>query len=233
MDFRTFIESITYHSDGSVTISNIDAISPKSWHTINNYMRRKGYAGADNKQLIGTIIQRSGGKLNANLWPDHAAAVRYAIRPAGPERTTDEKLLTKIKRYFGLTGNWMVAGYILPDGSMLDFSGRKRSSGGEVFSNRGDDHRFIGQFFDVSGYEAIREMGERFGGISVSGSADYASFRIYKVPSDKQMNIIKQIAREVPDIQLNMYLGRQSFDHMYHTKVEHNYLVDIRRFYGG
>jgi hypothetical protein len=111
MDFRTFIESITYHSDGSVTISNIDAISHKSWQTINNYMRRKGYAGADNKQLIGTIIQRSGGKLDANVFPDHAAAVRYAIRPVGPERTPDEKLLTKIKRYFGLTGNWTVAGY--------------------------------------------------------------------------------------------------------------------------
>jgi hypothetical protein len=115
---------------------------------------------------------------------------------------------------------------------MLDFSGRKHTSSG-VSGSRAEDHRIIGQFFDVSGYEAIREMGERFGGISVSGSSDYASFRMYKSPSEQQMNIIKKIAREVPEMQVNLYLGKREFDHTYKTRTEYNYLVDIRRFYGG
>lgn len=58
-------------------------------------------------------------------------------------RTTEQKqaLFDKAKEVFGTTNNFKVAGYMLPDGSLLDFSGRWEGGPGDA---RYTDHRAIG-----------------------------------------------------------------------------------------
>lgn len=52
-----------------------------------------------------------------------------------------ESLFEKAKEVFGTTNNFKVAGYMLPDGSLLDFSGRWEGGPGDA---RYTDHRAIG-----------------------------------------------------------------------------------------
>ena len=96
-------------------------------------------------------------------------------------RTAEQKqaLFDKAKEVFGTTTNFKVAGYMLPDGSLLDFSGRWEGGPGDA---RYTDHRAIGSglyeasetdgnydtnMYDFINQGAIRLMPES-GGIYVS-----------------------------------------------------------------
>lgn len=85
-----------------------------------------------------------------------AAARAEAIEKSGlSEADYDRKQAVK---EFGYTPYFYDAGYILPNGKMLNFSGEK----GKHYGTRGQDHRAIGILFDdVSGSEAmVKFMGE-------------------------------------------------------------------------
>jgi len=214
MEFRYFIESSNYiwHKDGTVTVQDMDLVP---WSKVSAYMRRKGYdwrGGEDARRIIEQQRKRFIG--------DQVGALKYAIE----ERSPEEKLLTKIKRHFHRTNNLLVAGYILPDGDMLDFSNNSLA--------RQADHREIGQFMNSSGYEGIKEFGERFGAISMHFNGNEATLRIFRKPTNKQLLRIKEIyKRVVHDIQLNMYKGDNSFSKVY-GKRDYGYLQDIEEFYG-
>lgn len=69
--------------------------------------------------------------------------IRYSISPES------QAIFDKAKEIFGTTSNINEAGYILPDGAMLDFSGRHALNEGDDDSflrgERTSDHRDIGQ----------------------------------------------------------------------------------------
>jgi hypothetical protein len=151
---------------------------------------------------------------------DQVGALKYAIE----ERSPEEKLLTKIKRHFGVTNNLLVSGYILADGGMLNFSNDSWA--------RQADHREIGQFMSSGGYEGIKEFGERFGAISMHFNGNEATLRIFRKPTNNQVLRIREIhKRVVHDMQLNMYKGGDSFSKVY-GKRDYGYLQDIEEFYG-
>lgn len=92
-------------------------------------------------------------------------------------RTAEQKqaLFDKAKEIFGTTNNFKVAGYMLPDGSLLDFSGRWEGGPGDA---RYTDHRAIGSglyeasetdsnydtnMYDFTNQGAIRLMPESAG----------------------------------------------------------------------
>ena len=62
------------------------------------------------------------------------------MRPSPLKMLKREKLFEDAKAQFGLTNNFKVAGYILPDGSLLDFS--EANEGGDP-NQRSLDHRDI------------------------------------------------------------------------------------------
>lgn len=217
MRFRQFIENTE--------------ITDEMWGTINNYMKRKGYdwrGPEDAKRIIGSMFKD--GEIDDKMFPDHAAAIKYAfkLREKRPARTPDQKVLTAIKKHFGVTNNYNVAGYILPDGSMLNFSGQNRGAG--PGDTRGEDHRAIGHFLDRESYDAIREFGNRFGAISLHFGNNYATMRIYQAPTDKQINRIKEIKNLVDEMMINLHLGQQDALKMY-GKRDHGYVVDLKRFF--
>jgi hypothetical protein len=232
MDFKQFIiENIKVNTDGSISI-NPDIITSKMWETINNYMKRKGYdwRGADDAERIIRNMLKKDGRIDAKMFPNHAASIQYAfqLQEKRPERTSDQKTITAIKRHFGTTNNYNMAGYILPDGSMLNFSGKHH---GAAENTRGEDHRAIGHFLDRENYNAIREFGERFGGISLHFGNNYSTMRIYQTPTNMQIKRIKEIKDLVEEMSLNMYSGQEESQKMY-GKRDHSYLLDLKRFYG-
>lgn len=217
LEFRQFIET---------------DIPDSAWPKIWKFMQRKGYdwrSPEDAKRGMLSMMSRMDGTINPDIFPDHAEAIKQALKPTiRKPRTEDQKLLTRIKRFFGTTNNYNVAGYILSDGSMLDFSGRKR--GAQAGDNRGEDHRLISGLLGKEGYEAIRAFGEQYGAISLHYSNGYTSLRVYKQPTNAQWDRLKDLRRQSEAFQINMYRGRETFDKMYGDK-DYSYITDIQRFF--
>ena len=134
---------------------------------------------------------------------------------------TKEKLVSRAKRHFGQTVNCLEAGYILEDGSMLDFSGKK--FGGSP--NRRDmDHREICPAIDhsgkgISGDECMSFFQEhanaiRFGayGSSRRGYELDVQVDTYNEPTVKQVQRLTRCCRVLSnaDIMYDIYDDRKN-----------------------
>lgn len=103
-------------------------------------------------------------------------------------RTTDKELEKKAKKHFGTTYNINEAGYILTDGSMLDFSGKRE--GGRA-GNRAYDHRDISQAFEETGFDVNMEDFVNNGAIRYMPETN--SFYIANLPTSQQLKVISNI----------------------------------------
>lgn len=93
----------------------------------------------------------------------------------------------RARKYFGETEIFEFAGYILEDGTMLNFSH-------EGFQ-RDEDHRTIGQFYSkASGTEAMCKFMRR-GNIRCSCDNNNYCFEFSKYPTEKQWQILCKVAR--------------------------------------
>lgn len=107
----------------------------------------------------------------------------------------DEKdLFAWAKQHHGLTDNIHEAGYILPDGKLLDFSGKRQ--GGSA-GQRAEDHRQI-QFPNRpgEGYDAMRKFMEA-GAVRVSVAhqgTQPAAVQLLKAPTSAQLSRIREAA---------------------------------------
>jgi hypothetical protein len=147
MQFKIWLENIVNNPDGSVSIPNPDAITMDQWQKINNYLVRKGYdlrGAEDTKTRLGRWKSYD---------KDHAAAIRFALgqTPEGmpkPKRVMsgEQKVMRKATRELGVTENFLTAGFIMPNGRMIDLQARGSSGWG---SGRRDlDHREINRFIE-------------------------------------------------------------------------------------
>lgn len=77
------------------------------------------------------------------------------------QRTPEEReqLFNNAKKEFGTTFDFREVGYIMPDGSMLDFS--EKNNGGER-GRRCADHRDIGSIMNDRDYETMTEYLDDF-----------------------------------------------------------------------
>jgi hypothetical protein len=103
---------------------------------VSNFLKRKGYdsRGAEDvkKQLQDNPRLKE--------LDDWKAAIQYGSTTRAIDTT-----FSPAKKYFGVTYNFDEAGYILPDGSLLDFSGKNQ---GGSSGQRGFDHRNIGHAYE-------------------------------------------------------------------------------------
>ena len=84
---------------------------------------------------------------------------------------------------FGLTEAFELAGYILPNGEMLNFSYDGLT--------RCEDHRIIGQFFKTaSGTDAMLKFMNR-GSIRVMCNRDRYNFEYIKEPTSEQTRLLR------------------------------------------
>ena len=147
----------------------------------------------------------SGLDLEANTPQFHTGLTQPSIGGTGMpiQNVNSAKMLAeKAKNTFGTTRNHNEAGYILPDGSMLDFSGRSHAGYTKVgntfippsgqrdyLSNqRSMDHRDISEIYPSdSGWESMVGFMNNAGAIR---NQPGLGFEANTIPTDKQLNAI-------------------------------------------
>jgi hypothetical protein len=105
-----------------------------------------------------------------------------------PEMSSDDPIERAITT-FGLTDSFNEAGYILPDGRMLDFSGKRE---GGTPGNRAYDHRDIGRVLGIGGSEALWEFMSRTG--AIRSLPETGDLTIAKKPTSQQLYRIEEWA---------------------------------------
>ncbi|MDR0430220.1 MAG: hypothetical protein LBH58_07070, partial [Tannerellaceae bacterium] len=114
-----------------------------------------------------------------------------ANKPQKKERTPiDNNLIKAAKEVFGITDDFEEAGYLLTDGAMLDFSGKR--DGGSPHA-RSYDHREINSFEDSKGneYEPGMYGFMDIGNIRMKGNG----FELSGKPTDEQLRILRRFVR--------------------------------------
>lgn len=96
---------------------------------------------------------------------------------------------------FGYTPYFYDAGYIMPNGKMLNFSGEK----GQHYGSRGEDHRAIGTIYaDTEGTDAlVRFMND--GNIRIMAETPGLDISASTEPSKEQYTTIRRFANEFSD----------------------------------
>ncbi len=118
------------------------------WNKVNIYLKRKGYdvRGADD---VKEIYSKMTANFTKNPSGDHLEALKQAVSKPQSEAT-------KVNRYFGYTNDPKQAGYLTPDGKLLDFSGKKWGNTGGV--KREIDHREINTILDFDNNPELKKM---------------------------------------------------------------------------
>lgn len=131
-------------------------------------------------------------KLVTNKRPTKDVDIRYAL----PE------LEQEAVKHFGHTYSWAETGYVLTDGSRLDFSGRHEGSGG---GGRYEDHRDIAQldaYHDVQGTDAMIDFMKR-GNIRIIPEVDGINLSVR--PTRAQENTLSDfISRRRGEVTLDI-----------------------------
>jgi len=120
-------------------------------------------------------------------WTDSGIdLIRYMDVLPGESKATIE---TAIK-VFGTTGDYNEAGYLLPDGQLLDFSGKRE---GGTPGTRSYDHRDIGRAGGPGGTEGMMDFAADTGAIRMSVNSGTGFFDIYSRPTAVQRRIMNDI----------------------------------------
>lgn len=128
--------------------------------------------------------------------------------------------------YFGTTTNLNIAGYILPDGRLLDFSGKKFGADGR---NRTIDHREVGDAYDN---EIDMDDFLKNGAIRIDATS--GSINIGAKPTTAQMRIIEQIvSRNTDSVSLELENNGPSLNEVYDDTTPTNIKRIINQYFTG
>jgi hypothetical protein len=148
----------------------------------------------------------------------------------------DKKLMNKAKDYYGTTKNWHKAGWILPDGKMLDFRrdtvNRRDHQDIAIVAGYGDDMNPVRNFQDEG---AIRIDASEYAYRDKPTSILSFSITIEGDPSDSAWNQLKDIAIDMEqhgqlNVAFDIYSGKQEFPLTtnYATNVSSDYIDEVR-----
>ncbi len=134
---------------------------------------------------------------------------------------------------FGYTPYFYDAGYIMPNGKMLNFSGQK----GQHYGSRGEDHRAIGTIYaDTEGTDAlVRFMND--GNIRIMAETPGLDISASTEPSKEQYTTIRRFANEFSDggyfaVDLSDENGKTVGTLEYEGNINPTRIVnDIKHFY--
>ena len=230
--------------DGSILIPDFDSISENQWQAISDAMVELGYqyrGAQDVKELSESMANRTGRlwqedlvevlKQNITIETEESYEVpenqqreletqRLIMNAVNPEPTTEDKDVSG----FGITYDYREAGYILPDGRMLDFSG---GLGGQ----RGADHSEINRVYpdDIVAKDKKYDFRDR-GNIRISVTDYYGGIDIGPVPpTDKQLRtiqgIVKHVARNQGEIVVDTPSGSEEFGYRYPGGRSYGYII--------
>jgi len=222
---------------GDIIINNLDPIF-ESQQLLFDRMKRAGFALREPKEATDVFVRfaQKDGRVSAELFPDHVRVLTRAFNLDIADNVLLVKNMnTRAAREFGLTNDFREAGYIQPNGNMLDFSGKKE---GGLPGERAFDHRQITRAFEddefVVGMQEFMDMGN----IRIMPEADMVD--IPKAPTSQQMNKMRAYFEHVKfkkDTQgpiVEAVDGERRFYKEYPERTNPQLIItDIARFYEG
>ena len=159
-------------------------ISDKQWDAINKNLTKQGFAPRPTSDWVKYFTDNVKSR---QVYDNHLQAFEKVLGEKEPkaEKTDDQKFITKTKRYVGTTNNFYEAGYLLNDGTMLDFSGRKH--GNTYPQGRAEDHREISSADENSDMDMVKFMAS--GNIRMKGESN--GFEVTKEPTPEQYKTLR------------------------------------------
>lgn len=210
--------------DGESFYFDPNTITDAKWQVITNYLTKMGWASRPYTQWKDYFIKYGAmtipnDKLSANDSNDASKiiAIKKAITPR--EAPSEEKsYIRKAKRTFGITDNYKLAGYLLLDGTMLDFSGRRHGYNYATSLWLGyEDHREI----KVIGVDMIEFMS--MGNIRLKLNR----FELTQMPTKEQIKTLWKIINQInDDIEIDFGI-KNSYEYEY--SVSYPKGIDSRR----
>lgn len=216
---------ISRHADGTITISNFSAITPKQYQQIAKIMQRLGYAW-DSGEAARQSMERSYNRpISPTGFGDEdvsKALTQVFFKGKKPARTADQKLFAKAVREFGTTTDFNEAGYLLPNGTMLDFSGKRE---GGWAGKRAFDHRDINRVVESDGTQAMQDF-MAMGAIRLM--PENSGIDLAKTPTKEQRTMLSRlVARAKGEVVVDLQDGWGA-----KTRPDDNYYPDPdRTFY--
>lgn len=141
----------------------------------------------------------------------------HQSRPAFRTTEQREQLFKDAKDEFGTTTDFREAGYLLPDGSMLDFS--EKRDGGPA-GQRSQDHRSISRVMNDVNYDTMTEYLDDFmneGAIRLLPES--GTFSIAKQPTKAQKNLLRDfIYRYDGEVEVEYYKDGHSVADPYYRR---------------
>lgn len=236
-DFEDAMFRIRY---GTITDVNESGVkfNDKLWLTPEQ-IENQGYDIDTFEDRIGeTITLDFNRKMVKDLKFEKLPLERPKEKPEFNTEPTNTELETIAKEYFGTTSNVKVAGYVLSDGSMLDFSGARFGGNANI---RSIDHREVNDaFLENEDYEEIG-FDEFIDNGAIRYMPEANAFLIARMPSDEQFETIKNIIeKRGEDITLEFTNGMSNWgDNDNFTKTYDRFsnpnkvLDDARTYFSG
>ncbi|MBE6598557.1 MAG: hypothetical protein E7638_03845 [Ruminococcaceae bacterium] len=107
------------------------------------------------------------------------------------------KEIEMIESHFGTTKNFDVAGYLMTDGKMLDFSGRHWGGGSSEM--RTVDHRDVLEAFDYKGIHSenngIKAMVDMIGSGNIRLAPESGGINLAVKPNEEQLKVLREYIR--------------------------------------
>ena len=174
--------------DNMVALGGTD----ESIEAVNKWQKDSGYEELFNREkVLEQAVKEANEKYEKEKLKEEKAYEKSQMEAKGLSENDYHRNLAV--KEFGYTPYFYDAGYILPNGKMLNFSGEK----GRHYGSRGQDHRAIGTIFidDISGSEAmVKFMHE--GNIRIMAESPAVDFASNQVPTSEQYATIKKFIRQ-------------------------------------
>jgi len=132
--------------------------------------------------------------------------IELPVYPSTKQKYYSEEIFNRAKHYFGVTTNPEIAGYILPDGTMLNFSGKSFPQMGTMFprwlyTKRELDHREISFAWPdsdaVGGHEGMRQF-MNWGAVRFSLLSNTVIVNTTRRLTHSQISVIDYVLRNYP-----------------------------------
>ena len=160
--------------------------------------------------------------------------IRYSDREIQPITETEYETL---KKHFGVTANFRVAGYLLPDGKLLDFSGKHW--GDTTSRSRQVDHRDVQEVLE-RGNNGISDMVDMIGSGSIRLMPETGGINLAVYPNEKQRRVLSLYIKQMLATEGQVIIDYDSVGgDTVHSRVYEKYassaqiLSDIRNYFNG
>ena len=173
-------------------------------------------------------------KLVDNEYPSSDPDIRYSDREIQPVTETEYETL---KKHFGVTGNFRVAGYLLTDGKLLDFSGKHW--GDSTSRSRQVDHRDVQEVLS-RGNNGIDDMVDMIGSGNIRLMPEIGGINLAVYPNEKQRRVLSVYIKQMLATEGQVIIGYDTVGgDTVHSRVYGKYssssqiLSDIRNYFNG